>query len=172
MYIFVFAFYTNLAPNQIQITFIPMLVLLLKLITFIVVTLWSLVTRLIFNTIAYTIVLLLQGLKGSGEGSLGIFQQVSEIIRGCFEFILQLIVNSINSIISKVFDIIKDSITGSVVATGSVAAELGEKIKTSLEESLKQVPQLFEELSNMTSEMVTEFWNNYKGAVGYVTENA
>ncbi|KAG4921604.1 hypothetical protein JHK86_050417 [Glycine max] len=148
-----------------------MLVLLLKSVTFVVVTLWSLLTRLIFNTIAYTIVLLLQGLKGSGEGSLGIFQQVADGIRGCFEFILQSTISSINSIISNVFDILKESITGSVAASGSVAAELAEKLKTSLKESLKQVPQLFEELSNMMSEMVKELWDNYKGAVGYVTEN-
>ncbi|TKY66184.1 hypothetical protein E2542_SST09051 [Spatholobus suberectus] len=115
-----------------------MLVLLLKPVTFVVVTLWSLLTRLIFNTIACTIVLLLQGLKGSGEGSLGIFQQVAEGIRGCFEFILRLIINSISSTISKVFDILQESITGSVTASGTVAAELAEKLKTSIEESLKQ----------------------------------
>nr|KYP56391.1 hypothetical protein KK1_002629 [Cajanus cajan] len=148
-----------------------MLVLLLKPITFVVVTLWSLLTRLIFNTIAYTIVLLLQGLKGSGEGSLGIFQKVAEAIKGCFELILRLIINSLDSIISKVFDILKESIKGSVAASGTVAAELSEKLKTSIDDSLKQVPQLFEELSNMTSQMVTELWNNCKGAVGYVTEN-
>ncbi|KAK7395421.1 hypothetical protein VNO78_15979 [Psophocarpus tetragonolobus] len=149
-----------------------MLVLLLKLITFIVVTLWSVLTRLIFNTIAHTTVLLLQGLKGSGGGSLGVFEQVAKGIRGCFEFILQIVIRSINSIISKVFDALKESITGSVAASGSVAAELGEKLKTSLEDSMKQVPQLFEELSNTTSKMVTELWNNYKGALGYVKDNA
>ncbi|KHN10953.1 ABC transporter C family member 3 [Glycine soja] len=117
------------------------------------------------------VLLLNQGLKGSSEGSLGIFQQVAEGIRGCFEFILQIIISSINSIISKVFDVLKESITGSMAASGSVAAELAEKLKTSLEESLKQVPQLFEELSNMMSEMVKELWDNYKGAVGYVKEN-
>ncbi|KAK7339112.1 hypothetical protein VNO77_19756 [Canavalia gladiata] len=149
-----------------------MLVLLLKPVTFIVVTLWSLLTRLIFNTIAYTIVLLLQGLKGSGEGSLGIFQQVAECMKGCFEFILKLIIHSIHLIISKVFDILKESIKGSVAASGSVAAELGEKLKTSIVESLKQVPEVFQEFSNTMSKMVTELWNSYKDAVGYVTENA
>lgn len=149
-----------------------MLVLLLKPITFIVVTIWSLVIRLIFNTIAYTIVLLIQGLKGSGEGTLGIFQQVAEVIRACFEFFLQFIVDSINSIVSSVFDVLKDTILGSMAATGSVATELGEKLKDSFEEYLKQVPELFEELSDMMSNMVAELWNNYKEAVGYVTENA
>lgn len=149
-----------------------MLVLLLKPITFIVVTIWSLVIRLIFNTIAYTIVLLIQGLKGSGEGTLGIFQQVAEVIRACFEFFLQFIVDSMNSIVSSVFDVLKDTILGSMAATGSVATELGEKLKDSFEEYLKQVPELFEELSDMMSNMVAELWNNYKEAVGYVTENA
>lgn len=149
-----------------------MLVLLLKPITFIVVTLCSLLTRLIFNTIAYTFVLLIQGLKSSGEGSLGIFQQVAEIIRACFEFILQLLIDSIISIMSSMFDVVKDTITGSVSATGSIGAELAEKLKSSFEESLKQVPELFEEVLEMMSNMVTEMWNNYKEAVGYVTENA
>ncbi|CAL5191924.1 unnamed protein product [Lathyrus oleraceus] len=149
-----------------------MLVLLLKPITFLVATLWSLLTRLIFNTIAYTIVLLIQGLKSSGEGSLGIFQQVAEIIRAFFEFILQLLIGSISSIVSLVFDAVKDVITGSVSATGSMAAELAEKLKTSFEESLKQVPELFEEVVHMMSNMVTDLWNNYKEAVGYVAGNA
>lgn len=149
-----------------------MLVLLLKPITFLVATLWSLLTRLIFNTIAYTIVLLIQGLKSSGEGSLGIFQQVAEIIRACFEFILQLLIGSISSIVSLVFEAVKDVITGSVSATGSMAAELAEKLKTSFEESLKQVPELFEEVVHMMSNMVTDLWNNYKEAVGYVAGNA
>ncbi|KAI5430198.1 hypothetical protein KIW84_034683 [Lathyrus oleraceus] len=153
-------------------TFVPMLVLLLKPITFLVATLWSLLTRLIFNTIAYTIVLLIQGLKSSGEGSLGIFQQVAEIIRAFFEFILQLLIGSISSIVSLVFDAVKDVITGSVSATGSMAAELAEKLKTSFEESLKQVPELFEEVVHMMSNMVTDLWNNYKEAVGYVAGNA
>lgn len=69
------------------------------------------------------------------------------------------------------FDILKESIKGSVAASGTVAAELSGKLKTSIDDSLKQLPQLFEELSNMTSQMVTELWNNCKGAVGYVTEN-
>lgn len=149
-----------------------MLVLLLKPITFLVATLWSLLTRLIFNTIAYTVVLLIQGLKSSGEGSLGIFQQVAEIIRACFEFILQLLIGSISSIVSLVFEAVKDVITGSVSATGSMAAELAEKLKTSFEESLKQVPELFEEVVHMMSNMVTDLWNNYKEAVGYVAGNA
>ncbi|RDX88710.1 hypothetical protein CR513_29657, partial [Mucuna pruriens] len=139
-----------------------MLVLLLKAVTFVVVTLWSLVTRLILNTIAYTIVLLLQGLKGSGEGSHGIFKLVAECIRECFKFILQLIINSINSIISKAFDVLKESIIGSVADSGSAAAELAKKLKDSIDESMKEMPQLFEVLSNMMAKMVKEFWNNYK----------
>ncbi|CAI8612512.1 unnamed protein product [Vicia faba] len=110
-------------------------------------------------------------LKSSGEGSLGIFQQVAEIIRACFEFILQLLIGSINSIVSLVFDAVTDIITGSVSATGSMAAELAEKLKTSFEESLKQVPELIEEVFDMMSNMVTDLWNNYKEAVGYVTGN-
>jgi phage-related protein len=149
-----------------------MLVLLLKPVTFVVITLWSLLTRLIFNTIAYTIVLLIQGLRSSGEGSLGIFQQVAEIIKTCFEFILQILIDSISSIVSLVFDVLKDIITGSVSATGSMAAGLAEKLKTSFEESLKQLPELIGEISDMMSNMVTELWNNYKEAVEYVTGNA
>ncbi|CAJ2670106.1 unnamed protein product [Trifolium pratense] len=149
-----------------------MLVLLLKPITFVVITLWSLLTRLIFNTIAYTIVLLIQGLRTSGEGSLGIFQQLADIIRTCFEFILQIIIDSMSSIVSLAFDVLKDIITGSVSATGSIAAGLAEKLKTSFEESFEQVPELFGELSEMMSNMVTELWNNCMEAVEYVTGNA
>ncbi|WJX81608.1 hypothetical protein P8452_64469 [Trifolium repens] len=149
-----------------------MLVLLLKPITFVVITLSSLLTRLIFNTIAYAIVLLIQGLRSSGDGSLGIFQKLAEIIKTCFEFILQILIDSISSIVSLAFDVLKDTITGSVSATGSIAAELAEKLKTSFEESLKQLPELIEEISDMMSNMVTELWNNYKEAVEYVTGNA
>ena len=145
-----------------------MLVLLLKIVTFFVVNVWSLLTRLIFNTIAYAIVFLIQGLKAPGEGLHGIFQQVAEVIRACLEFMLEQIAESINYLISKVFDILKDSITGSVAVTGSVAGGLAEK----LQESLKQVPELLQELADMISNMVTELWNNYKDAVGYVAENA
>ncbi|MCI57552.1 hypothetical protein A2U01_0078803, partial [Trifolium medium] len=69
------------------------------------------------------------------------------------------------------FDVLKDTITGSVSATGSIAAVLADKLKSSFEESLKQLPELIEEISDMMLNMVTELWNNYKEAVEYVTGN-
>ncbi|KAL1334710.1 hypothetical protein HN51_063681 [Arachis hypogaea] len=145
-----------------------MLVLLLKLLAFLVVNIWSLLTRLIFNTIAHTIVLLIQSLKESGEGSQGIFQQVAEVTKACLDFILKQMVNSISYLISKAFGILKDSVAGSVAVTGSVAGGLGEKLKESL---VKQVQELIKQIANMVSNMVTDLWNNYKDAVGYVAEN-
>ena len=148
-----------------------MLVLLLRLIILALVTLWNLLTRLIFSSIASTILLLIQAIKVPSEAIHEGFQQVAGAIRACLEVIFQLIMEAINLLLSAVFDLIKDSITRSVAATGSAVGGLAEKLKTSIEEGLKDLPELFEELSDLVSKMVKELWNNYMDSLAYVVEN-
>ncbi|KAG2404801.1 uncharacterized protein HKW66_Vig0244480 [Vigna angularis] len=142
-----------------------MLVLLLKALTFVVVTLWSLLTCIIFNAIACTFALLLQCLKGCSEATLGIFQVFSEGIKTCFEFILQLVFKLLSSLVSKVFDIVIQRATKSLTTSVTTSSELVEKLKTALEEPVNEVlPKLYEELFNVTVEIVKESWKNYNGA--------
>lgn len=142
-----------------------MLVLLVQTVTFVVVTLWSVLTCIIFNTIAFTFGLLLQSLKGSSEGTLGIFQIFSESIKACFEFILQLVFKLLSSVASKVFDIVIEKVTESLATSLTTSTELLEKLKTALDEPVNEIlPKVFEELFNMAIMIVKELWKNYNGA--------
>nr|POF12097.1 hypothetical protein CFP56_08861 [Quercus suber] len=49
---------------------------------------------------------------------------------------------------------------------------LVEKTRTSFEGFLNDFPEIMENFTKMVSTVVTDLWNNYKDALGYVTENA
>ncbi|MED6184571.1 hypothetical protein PIB30_048652 [Stylosanthes scabra] len=148
-----------------------MLALLLRLIIFSLLTLWSFLTRLIFSSIASTIVLLIQAIKVPSEAIHGGFQLVAEALRACLEAIFQLIIEAINLLLSSLFDAIKESIKGSMSATGSAIGEVAEKLKTSIEEGLQNLPELIEDLTDFASKVVQELWNNYVDSVAQVMEN-
>ncbi|KAI4354239.1 hypothetical protein L6164_003125 [Bauhinia variegata] len=149
-----------------------MLVLILKPIIFAIATLWSLLTRLIFYSIAFLLVKFIQAFKVPDAAIHVGFKQIAEIIRVCFESILQMMIQAMGYLVSKVFDVIKASVAGSVGVTGSVAGGLAEKTKASLEEALKDVPELLKEISELVSKMASDFLNNSREAAGYVAENA
>ncbi|QCE11457.1 hypothetical protein DEO72_LG10g2690 [Vigna unguiculata] len=141
------------------------MLVLVNAVSFVVVTLWSLLTQIIFNTIACTFALLLQCLKGSSEGTLGIFQIFSECIKACFGFILELVFKLLSSLVSKVFDIVIERATESLTSSFTTSTELIEKLKTALEGPVNEaLPKLFEALLNMAINMVKELWKNYNGA--------
>ncbi|MED6219601.1 hypothetical protein PIB30_037218 [Stylosanthes scabra] len=148
-----------------------MLVLLLRLIIFSLLTLWSFLTRLIFSSVASTIVLLIQAIKVPGEAIHGGFQLLAEALRACLEAIFQLIIEAINLLLSSLFDAIKESIKGSMSATGSAIGEVAEKLKTSIEEGLQNFPELIEELTDFASKVIQELWNNYVDSVAQVIEH-
>ncbi|KAI4356338.1 hypothetical protein L6164_000368 [Bauhinia variegata] len=149
-----------------------MVVPLLKLVIFASATLWSFLTRFIFSSIAFLLLMFIQAFKVPGEAIHEGLRQIAEIIRACLEFVLEMMMEAISFLLSKVFDAIKDSIAGSLEVTGSVAGGLAERMKASLDEILKDLPELWEDISDFISKMVADFWENFREAVGYVTENA
>ncbi|XWS31230.1 hypothetical protein CRYUN_Cryun23aG0059700 [Craigia yunnanensis] len=149
-----------------------MLALLLKLLFCIVSTLSNLVTRLIFSATAYFLVLLIQTLKVPGEALQGTLEQLVEAIKACFEYFLELIIQLISSLISSGFDLFIQAVTWSASVSAEVLGTLVEKTRTSLEELLTDIPEIAEGFSEMISTVVTDLWNNYKYALGNVTENA
>lgn len=149
-----------------------MAVFLLKLIFFAVNALSYLVSRLIFTVTAYLVVLIIQAFKVPGQAAQGALEQVAEAIKGCFEYFLALVMEAISSLISTAFDLLIEAVTGSASVTGSAIGGLVEKTRTSLDELLKDLPDLVDGFSEMISTMLTDLWNNYKDAVGYVTEKA
>ena len=102
----------------------------------------------------------------------GVLEQVGEAIKGCLEYFLELLIEVIKTIISSVFDALINGVTGSAAVTGSAIGGLVEKTRTSFEGLLNDFPEIMEGFSEMISTVVTDLWNNYKDALGYVTENA
>ncbi|KAF7845601.1 UV-B-induced protein [Senna tora] len=153
------------------ISIIIMIVLVLRLVIFASIRLWSFLTRLIFSTMAYLLVLLINGFKGPGDAVQGGFQQMSEVIRACFKLVLKLIMEAMNLMITKLFDIVKQSVIGTVGVTGSVVGDVAEKMKTWCDEAFKCLAELSKEISAMLTNMFKDFWNNYNHAVGYVKQN-
>lgn len=78
---------------------------------------------------------------------------------------------AMNFMVTKAFDVVKESVTGSMGVTGFVINGVAEKMKNSFEESLNYLAEFSEEISGMVTKMATELWNNFNDAVGYVTQN-
>lgn len=79
--------------------------------------------------------------------------------------------DAISALISTMFDYLKEGVTGSASVATSAIGGLIEKTKNSLDR-LTDFPEVFEGASEMVSEMVMDLWNNFKDALGYITENA
>ncbi|OMO66025.1 hypothetical protein CCACVL1_21313 [Corchorus capsularis] len=149
-----------------------MLAMLLKIIFYVVSTLSNLVTRLIFSATAYVVVLLIHAFKVPGEALQGALEQLAEAIKTCFEYLVELIIELTASLISSGFNLIIEAVTSSASVSGTVFGTLVEKTKSSLEELLTGLPEIADGFSEMISTVITDLWNNYKYALGYVTENA
>ncbi|GMY33834.1 Anti-sigma-I factor RsgI6 like [Fagus crenata] len=149
-----------------------MAVFLLKIIFLAISTLSNFITRLFFTTIANLLIVLIHAFKVPGESMQGVLEQVGEAIKGCLEYFLELLIEVIKTIISSVFDALINGVTGSAAVTGSAIGGLVEKTRTSFEGLLNDFPEIIEGFSEMISTVVTDLWNNYKDALGYVTENA
>ncbi|CAI9778690.1 unnamed protein product [Fraxinus pennsylvanica] len=148
-----------------------MVVFLLKFIFFIVNTISNLILRLIFSTTAHVLVQLIQAFKVPGECTQNALEQVRNVVRGCLEYIVDLAIDVTTSFISFLFDLLKEGISSSSVATVSAVTELMENTKTSLDGLLKEVPEILEAFTEMVTTIVTDLLNNCNDAIGYVTEN-
>ncbi|KAK9944721.1 hypothetical protein M0R45_010276 [Rubus argutus] len=144
---------------------------LLKLIFFALSFMSNLISRLIFSATAHLVVLVIHGFRAPGQATHGSLQQLSELIKSCFEYMLELIMDAISALISTLFDYLKEGVTGSASVATSAIGGLIEKTKNSLD-GLTDFPEVFEGVSEMVSEMVMDLWNNCKDALGYITENA
>ena len=144
----------------------------MKLVFYTISTITNLISRLIFSTTAYFLVVLIQAFKVPGEATKGIIEQAAEAIKSVLEYVLVLIVDVIGTIISTIFDTIKGAAIESIVAGSSAMADLVEQTKTSLEGLLNDVPEIVEGFSEMVTKMISDLWNNCMEALGYVQENA
>ncbi|KAK9944710.1 hypothetical protein M0R45_010266 [Rubus argutus] len=144
---------------------------LLKLIFFGLSFMSNLVLRLIFSATAHLVVLLINGYRAPRQATHGLLQQLSEVIKSCFQYMLKLIMEAVSALISALYDYLKEGLTGSASVATSAIGGLIEKTKNSLD-GLTDFPEVFEGLSEMVSQMVMDLWNNCKDALGYITENA
>ncbi|KAK9282453.1 hypothetical protein L1049_005371 [Liquidambar formosana] len=149
-----------------------MVVFLLKIIFVALSTLSNLLSRLFFTLTAYLIVLFIHAFKVPGQAVQGALEQVGEFIKGCLEYLVEFIWEVITTIISTAFDLLKEGVFGSAAVTGTAIGGLVEKTRDSLAGLLKDLPEVFQGLSEMVSTVVSDLWNNYLEAVGYVKENA
>lgn len=149
-----------------------MIVTLLNIIFSTLSALSNIFSRIIFSLIAYLFVLIVQAFKVPGEAAKGALEQVAEAIKACLEYVLELLIEVISTIISTLLDSLKEGIVGSAVATVAVIGGIVEATRTSLNGLFENLPDLVESFSEMISTMMLDLWNNYKDAIGYVTENA
>ncbi|KAK9726616.1 hypothetical protein RND81_05G227100 [Saponaria officinalis] len=110
--------------------------------------------------------------KAQGEATKGVLEQIGNIIRSILEYVFELIIDLITTLISTIFDKIKDGLVESIVSGASTAGDLLDQTKTSLEDLLKDVPEIIQGFSEMLVTLVTDLWNNYFEAIDYVKENA
>lgn len=84
---------------------------------------------------------------------------------------MDLIVDAITSVLSSVFDFVKEGVFSSSSGLAAAMAGLLEKSKTSLEDALKDIPEVLGAFTEMVGKIFLDFLNNCSQAVGYVTEN-
>ncbi|KAJ4728429.1 Anti-sigma-I factor RsgI6 like [Melia azedarach] len=149
-----------------------MVVFLLKFIFFFISTLSSLITRLIFSATAYLLVLFIQAFKVPGEAIQGALEQLADAIRSCFEYLWEILVEAIGSLISSAFDLFIQAVTESAVSSVSAVSDLAEKTRGSFDGLLKYLPEIFEGVAEFISNIAANLWKNYIDALAYVTENA
>lgn len=148
-----------------------MVLFLLNLVFFVISTLLNVVSRLIFTTAAYLLVLTIQAFKLPGQAIQGALEQVGDVMRTCFEYLVELGIEAISTLISSFFDLLKDGISGSAAATGSAIGGLMENTRASLDGLIKDLPEVFEGFTEMITTVATDLWDNYKHAIGYISEN-
>ncbi|KMT05557.1 hypothetical protein BVRB_7g168040 [Beta vulgaris subsp. vulgaris] len=149
-----------------------MVAALVTLVFSLISTVSNIITKVIFSTTAYFLVLIIQGLKVPGEATKGILEQAAETFRSVLEFVFGLIIELISTIISKVFDAIKDGIIESITSGSSAVGDIIEQTKTSFEGLLNDVPEITLGFSEMIFTLISDLWNNCMEALGYVQENA
>ncbi|GAB2214651.1 hypothetical protein Droror1_Dr00019011 [Drosera rotundifolia] len=155
--------------------FIPdddILVSLFKFIFFTLNSVSNLIFRIIFTTIAHVVVLTIHGLKVSGETTMGILQEVSGFMKSILEYVVGLIFEAMNEILLTTFNLVKDGIVEALSVTSSIVGGLIEMAKGSLEGLLSDVPEVANGFKDMVSTFVSDLWNNYKEAMGYIKDNA
>ncbi|KAJ8428627.1 hypothetical protein Cgig2_015745 [Carnegiea gigantea] len=144
-----------------------MVAILFKLIFCVISMISNIITRLIFSTTAYLIVLLIHALKVPGEATKGILEQAAGALRSALEYMLGTIMEVISTSISSIIHAIKDGIIESIVNGKSALAELVDQTKSSFEGLLKDVvPEIVQGFSEMATNIVSDLWNNYIEAIG------
>ncbi|KAF5930649.1 hypothetical protein HYC85_031522 [Camellia sinensis] len=149
-----------------------MVLFLLNLIFTALSTLSNLITKLIFNATAYLIVLMIQAFKVPGEAFQNGLEQVAELIKSLIEYLVGLAADAISNLILSLFNLVVEGVSGSAAATGLVLGGLVEQTRNSLDGLFKDLPDVLGGFKEMISTIISDLWNNYKEAAGYVTENA
>ena len=147
-------------------------VFLLKIVFIVLSNLSYFLSRFIFSTVAYLLVLVIQAFRLPGQNAKGLLEQVAEAIRGLLEYLLGIGVDAITTMISTSFELLKEGAFGSASVFSSAIAGLLEQTRASLEGALKDVPELFEGFKDMVSTIATDLWNNYNEALAYLKDNA
>lgn len=149
-----------------------MLAALIKLIFAIINTFCNVITKVIFSTTAYFVVLIIHAFKVPGEATKGILEEAAGALRSFIEYAFELIIEVIKYILFAIFDKIKDGIIESIVSGSSALGEIIEQTKNSFEGLLNDVPEIIQGFSEMIVTMISDFLSNSMGALGIVQENA
>uniref|UniRef100_A0A803KQ48 Uncharacterized protein n=1 Tax=Chenopodium quinoa TaxID=63459 RepID=A0A803KQ48_CHEQI len=149
-----------------------MLAPLIKLIFLIINTFCNIITKVLFSTTAYFVVLIIHALKVPGDATKGILEQAADAFRSVLESVFGFIIEVIITIISTIFDKIKDGIIESIVSGSSAIGEMIDQTKNSFEGLLNDVPEIIQGFSEMIVTMITDLLNNSMEALGIVQENA
>lgn len=149
-----------------------MIVLLLNIIFFVISVISFVITRLVFTVGACIVVLVIQAFRVPGVAVQSVLEQFAGFIRGCFQFIFELAMEIIWSVMSSVFEQVKEAALGSASFTGSAIGGLVEQTKGAFDGLFTDFPEIGDGLKEMAMTVVKDLWNNYRDAIGYVTENA
>lgn len=147
------------------------LLLLLNLFFWALSSLISLATFIIFRTVSLAIVLFIQLFRVPGLAIEGALDHIARLSKAVLEYVVELLKDGLVSLISSGFQLMTATTTGSVTLTASAITELVEKSKTALDGLAEIFPEVFDGVSDMVVKAVWDFWDNYRGAVGYIIQN-
>ena len=148
-----------------------MAIFLLKLILWALSSLASLATFIIFRAVALIVVLFIQLFRVPGLAIEGALEHIAVLLRTAVECVFDLLKDGLVSLISSGVELVSGTATGSISLTTSAVVELTEKMKNAFDMLAEIFPEAFEGMSEMVGKMVSDLWDNYKDAVGYIIQN-
>ncbi|KAK9159896.1 hypothetical protein Syun_006237 [Stephania yunnanensis] len=148
-----------------------MAVLLLKILFSALSSLANIISSLTLTLLHCFLALVIQALSVPGGVTNIVIRLLSSLIKVLFENLIELLMEGISFLISLVFDLVVEILSGTVYVGTNATVGLVGLAKTALNGLCEEFLEVFKGFFEMICRIMVDLWNNYMDAVSYVKEN-